>query len=63
MTGHAERAARRLVVRFVRSSSGVTAVEYGLLAAMVAFAIIVGMVSVGTSLGTTFDTVARWGFG
>ena len=40
-----------------------TAVEYGLLAAMVALAIIVGMASLGTSLRTTFDTVARWGFG
>jgi pilus assembly protein Flp/PilA len=47
-----------LISRFVRDESGATAIEYGLIAALIAV-VIVGAVSlVGTSLSTTFNTVA-----
>jgi len=43
---------------FLRDENGATAIEYGLIAALIAVAIIAGASSVGTSLGTTFNTVA-----
>ena len=40
------------------SESGVTAIEYGLLAALIAGAIIVAVTLVGTNLNTLFNTIA-----
>ncbi len=37
---------------------GATAIEYGLIAALIAVAIITAVQSVGTNLSTTFDNVA-----
>ena len=37
---------------------GATAIEYGLIAALIAVAIITAVSSVGTNLGTTFNAVA-----
>jgi len=42
----------------VVSESGVTAIEYGLLAALIAVAIITAITLVGTNLSTLFTTVA-----
>jgi pilus assembly protein Flp/PilA len=42
----------------VYSKDGVTAIEYGLIAALIALAIITGATAVGTSLDTLFDTVS-----
>ncbi len=41
----------------VRDESGATAIEYGLIAALVAVACIVALTSVGTSLKGLFETV------
>jgi len=49
---------KNLVSRFVSDESGVTAIEYGLIAALIAVVIIVAVTSVGTKLSTTFNTVA-----
>jgi pilus assembly protein Flp/PilA len=38
--------------------AGVTAIEYGLIAALVGLAIIVGVGLVGTNLGTLFTSIA-----
>jgi pilus assembly protein Flp/PilA len=38
--------------------SGATAIEYGLIAALIAVAIITAATSVGTSLSGTFNTVS-----
>jgi pilus assembly protein Flp/PilA len=43
-----------LISRFVRDESGATAIEYGLIAALVAVVIITGITAVGTKLSTTF---------
>lgn len=40
------------------SDRGVTAVEYGLLAALIAVVIIAAVKSLGTNLNNTFNTVA-----
>ena len=49
---------KNLVSRFVSDESGVTAIEYGLIAALIAVVIIVAVTAVGTKLSTTFNTVA-----
>jgi pilus assembly protein Flp/PilA len=49
---------KNLVSRFVSDESGVTAIEYGLIAALIAVIIIGAVSTVGTKLSTTFSTVA-----
>ena len=44
--------------RFVRDESGATAIEYGLIAALIAVVVIGAVTAVGTGLSTTFTTVA-----
>lgn len=48
---------KNLVARFMKDESGATAIEYGLIAAGIAVAIIAAVNSLGTSLNTTFTTV------
>jgi pilus assembly protein Flp/PilA len=45
------------IVRFLRDESGATAIEYGLIAAGIAVAIIAVVGSLGSSLNTTFTSV------
>ncbi|QNN64675.1 Flp family type IVb pilin [Sphingomonas rhizophila] len=45
-------------IKFVRDSKGATAIEYGLIAALIAVAAIAAMQSVGSKLGTTFNNVS-----
>ena len=47
-----------LISRFVRDESGATAIEYGLIAALIAVVIIGAVTAVGTKLSTTFTTVS-----
>jgi pilus assembly protein Flp/PilA len=49
---------KALVSRFITNESGVTAIEYGLIAALIAVIIIGAVSTVGTSLSGTFSTVA-----
>ncbi|WP_296718701.1 Flp family type IVb pilin [Erythrobacter sp.] len=42
----------------VRDEQGATAIEYGLIAALIAVAAIVGMQALGTSLNSTFNGVS-----
>jgi pilus assembly protein Flp/PilA len=44
--------------RFVKNDSGATAIEYGLIAALVSVAIIAVLGTLGTNLNTTFSSVA-----
>ncbi|TCS64024.1 Flp family type IVb pilin [Varunaivibrio sulfuroxidans] len=46
------------LTRFKRDESGATAIEYGLIAALVAVVIIGGLTLVGGNLQTLFTTVA-----
>ncbi len=48
----------KMLRRLYRSEDGVTAIEYGLISALVAVVIIVAVSMVGTALTRTFDTVA-----
>ncbi|RGP40307.1 hypothetical protein BPTFM16_00589 [Altererythrobacter insulae] len=44
--------------KFVRDEEGATAIEYGLIAALIAVAAITAMNSLGTNLSSTFNTVS-----
>jgi pilus assembly protein Flp/PilA len=44
--------------RFARDESAVTAVEYGLIAALIAVFIITALTAVGTNLSALFNTIA-----
>ena len=46
------------ITRFLKDEGGATAIEYGLIAALVAVVIIVGLTSLGTNLNGTFSNVA-----
>jgi pilus assembly protein Flp/PilA len=47
-----------LVVRFVNDKSGATAIEYGLIAAGIAVAIIAVVNGLGTNLNSVFGSVS-----
>jgi len=44
--------------RFIRDEEGVTAIEYGLIAALIAVAIILAVTAVGTHLATLFTYIS-----
>jgi pilus assembly protein Flp/PilA len=48
---------KSFVLSFLKDESGATAIEYGLIAAGIAIAIITAVNGVGTSLSTGFGTV------
>lgn len=45
-------------LKLVRNERGATAIEYGLIAALIAVAAIAAMQGVGSKLGTTFNNVS-----
>jgi pilus assembly protein Flp/PilA len=48
----------RLITRLLRSDSGATAIEYGLIAALIAVVIIGGVQHIGVNAGLAFQAVA-----
>ena len=49
---------RTVLSNLIRDESGVTAIEYALIAALIAIAAIAAFTLVGTNLSTTFSTIA-----
>lgn len=47
-----------MFARFLKDESGATAIEYGLIAALIAVAIIAGATTLGTTLNAKFDSIA-----
>ncbi len=47
-----------MLKRFLKNEDGATAIEYGLIAALIGVAIIVAVTAVGTSLNDTFTNVS-----
>ncbi|MBY9066538.1 Flp family type IVb pilin [Hyphomonas sp. WL0036] len=47
-----------MFARFLKDESGATAIEYGLIAALIAVAIIGGVTALGNNAEATFQTVA-----
>ena len=48
----------KLFARFVKNESGATAIEYGLIAALIALAIMVGAGTLGNNLNAKFNEIA-----
>ncbi len=46
------------ISKFLKDQGGATAIEYGLIAALIAVVIIGGVTAVGTNLSTTFTNLA-----
>ena len=49
---------KMILQKFFKDESGATAIEYGLIAALIAVVIITAVTAVGTALSSTFSTVA-----
>lgn len=49
---------KHMLTRFVRDEDGATAIEYGLIAALIGVVIIAGVRALGTNLSSTFAQVA-----
>lgn len=45
-------------LKLMKNEKGATAIEYGLIAALIAVAAIGALTSIGSNLNTTFDSVA-----
>ncbi len=49
---------RKTILAFLKNESGATAIEYGLIAALIAVVIITGVTAVGTNLSGTFSSLS-----
>jgi pilus assembly protein Flp/PilA len=47
-----------MITRFVKDQSGATAIEYGLIAALISVVIISAVTAVGTNLSGKFNAIA-----
>jgi pilus assembly protein Flp/PilA len=50
---------KSLISKFFKDESGATAIEYGLIAAGIAIAIITAVNGVGSQLSTNFNTISN----
>jgi pilus assembly protein Flp/PilA len=50
---------KNLISSFVRDESGATAIEYGLIAALISVVIITALTLIGTNLSTKFTAVGN----
>ena len=48
----------KFVTRFMKDESGATAIEYGLIAALIAVVLVTAVGLVGTKLNTTFTKIS-----
>jgi pilus assembly protein Flp/PilA len=48
-----------MLTRFAKDESGATAIEYGLIAALIAVVVIVALRTIGTNLNATFTSVGN----
>ena len=48
----------KFIARFAKDESGATAIEYGLIAALVAVVLVTALTAMGTKLSGTFQKVA-----
>lgn len=49
----------KLFARFAKDESGATAIEYGLIAALISVALIAGATTLGTNINATLDGIAQ----
>jgi pilus assembly protein Flp/PilA len=53
-----DQAMSKFVTRFMKDESGATAIEYGLIVALIAVVVITAVTTVGSNLSTKFNSVA-----
>lgn len=51
---------RNIFKRFMKEDSGATAIEYGLIAALISVALIAGATTLGNQLNTQFDNISSY---
>lgn len=49
---------KTLLARFAKDQSGATAIEYGLIATLIAIALIGGATALGIKINTSFETLS-----
>ena len=49
---------RNILAKFVTNENGATAIEYGLIAALIAVVIITGLTTIGTTLNAQMSSIA-----
>lgn len=49
----------KIFARFLKDESGATAIEYGLIAALISVGIIAGAGTIGTQLKATFERIGK----
>ena len=49
---------RTSISQFIRDESGATAIEYGLIAALIAAVLITALTAIGSSLNVKFDSIS-----
>ena len=49
----------KFITRFVKDESGATAIEYGLIAALISVVIVTALTTIGTNLNTKFTSVGN----
>ncbi len=47
----------KFVTRFLKDESGATAIEYGLIAALISVVIVTALTTIGTNLSTKFNSI------
>jgi pilus assembly protein Flp/PilA len=52
-----DQAMSKFVTRFMKDESGATAIEYGLIVALIAVVIITAVTAIGTSMSDKFNTI------
>ncbi|MNE57509.1 Flp/Fap pilin component [compost metagenome] len=50
----------KIFARFVKDESGATAIEYGLIAALISVALITGATTLGNALNTQFENLSTY---
>jgi pilus assembly protein Flp/PilA len=53
-----DKRSKHMLKRFLKNEDGATAIEYGLIAALIGVAIILAVTAVGDGLNNTFNNVA-----
>jgi pilus assembly protein Flp/PilA len=49
---------KTLIAKFIRDDNGATAIEYGLIAALIAVVCITALTTTGTNLSASFQSIA-----
>ncbi len=49
---------RKFIMKLAKSRAGATAIEYGLIAALISVVCVVALTAIGTNLNTTYGTIS-----